>query len=192
MANLACSLMEGEKGSKPEIIGTLNLKGIQWTKDAVKNAGRLINAQWVRNQDRHWKDITVIIEAPAPRYYGRANTIALMRLWWQIWEMIDYFHKKAKEVQLVDSFEWNKKKHPEKHFFLQYTDAEKLEHFKLIYPEYADRPRYSGWKPWGNKDIRDASLMGYWWFMHDPDDNPWYFHLLVPPKKPKRKRKKKK
>ena len=184
---LACSLLEGEKGEPPKIIGTLTLKNILWTQDGAKKAGRLINAQWIRNQDREWKDIIVIIEAPAPRYYGRANNMAMMRLWWQIWYFVQYFKKKVKDIILVDSFEWNKKKHPEKNFYYQYTDNEKLEHFKLLYPEFG---KLNGPRKWANKDVRDASLMGYWWFMHDPDEKPWYFHLIKTVTKPKKRKKK--
>lgn len=148
-----------------EILGVMRLGKISWTMDGVKEAGRLINAAWVRNKDLDWSKIDVIIEGPAPRYYGRANQVALLKIWWQIYHLLEYFYKKSRSVQVIDSFLWNIKKVDGK-MMGQWNDHEKLEHFKLAFPGFSKGRKKTS--EWGSKDTRDAALMGYWWYNYDP------------------------
>lgn len=147
-----------------KILGDLKLSKIKHGISSVKEAGRLINAEWVRNKDLEWKDIDVIIEMPAPRWYGRANQVALLKICWQVINLIQYFYKKARSVQVVDSFDWNIKKVDGK-MMGQWNDTEKLEHFKLAFPTFCEGRKKSS--QWGSKDIRDAALMGLWWYHNE-------------------------
>lgn len=156
---LGVSLIEYGEGKDPKIIGSMTIKKIAYTMDGVKEAGRLINAAWIRGTDRKWMHIDVIVEMIAPRYYGRSNQVALIKISWQVLHFFMYFQKKVRGIFAIDSFEWNKKMLGKVQS--QYTDTEKKELFKLAFPTFSEgRAKTS---LWGSKDTRDASLMGYWW-----------------------------
>lgn len=160
MTQMGVVLMD-EVDEEIKILGTLGLKKIPHHVDGVKEAGRLINAAWVRNQNLEWKDLDVIVEMPAPRWYGRANQVALLKICWQVLNIFQYFYKKARSVTAIDSFDWNIKRVNGK-MMGQWNDHEKLEHFKLAFPTFCEGRK--GTSKWGSKDVRDAALMGYWWY----------------------------
>ncbi len=156
---MGVALLYLDQDDSIEVVGTKVLKKIGATEEAIKEAGRLINAEWIRGKDLEWDDIIVIIEAPAARWYGRSNTTAILKLWWQVYFFLRYYKKKAMDVYAINSFDWNIKVH-ESGLKNQYSDAEKLELFKAIFPDFPIGRRKTS--EWGSKDTRDASLMGVW------------------------------
>lgn len=145
--------------SEITMAGEMRLTKVDPTEEGIKEVGRLVNAAWVRNKDLSWEDIIVIVECPAARWYGRSNTTAILRLWWQAYYFFKYYAKKARDVFAVNSFDWNVKVQ-ESGLRNQYTDAEKLELFKMIFPKFPEGRKKN--TMWGSKDIRDAALMGVW------------------------------
>lgn len=167
-------------GDTTVLVDTVSVPKIGWTPDDVKDAGRQINAAWVRNKELRWKDVDVVLEMPAPRFYGRSNQATILRICWQVVRFVEYFCKKARSVNVVDSYMWNRRINPETHRLEgQYNDADKLEIFKTAFPEFlVDRPRMS---PFSTVDCRDAALLGLWWLSQEKfeDESPSVFEKFL-------------
>lgn len=158
-------LKQAEKeGEPPEIIYSRTFRRIGHTLQDIRRFGRMINSDIIRNKDLEWKDIDVIIEGPAPRYYGRANQFAILKIWWQVYQLLAYFYKKAGSIEVVDSYNWNVKVKPNG-LTGQYNDDEKLKIFKNKFPSF--RKNVPEQQAWGTKDVRDAILMGCWYYKNN-------------------------
>ncbi len=141
------------------------LKQIGYDDEAGARVDYFVKTQWLRDSPVKWKDIHLIIEAPSPRIYGRNNTAVMMRIWWQIWYIIERFHKRARSIDLVNSYDWNERV-LENGRLSQYKDPEKLLIFQEVFPTFPEirlPPHKHKW-PWGSPDVRDAALMGFWWW----------------------------
>lgn len=97
-------------------------------------------------------DIMVAIEVPAPAYFGRANSVSLISLFWQILWLHEGFLRLGFDVQLIESTEWNRSDSGGK----QMSDAVKKEKFYELFPDQGRT----------NADVRDAALIGIWMIDH--------------------------
>jgi len=139
------------KKSKIELMGVTTVKRVDHTEEGV-NVGMKEVDSFLRTHKVKWGDVEMIIECPAPRWYGRNNSVALIKIFWQVLYICKYFQRKVGNIVLIDSFDWNRKRMPGDNgtfYYSQYGDKEKKERFLKLFPGISK----------GNTDTRDATLM---------------------------------
>lgn len=99
----------------------------------------------------------VVIEVPSHRFFGRANSSAVLKAMWQGVRLMIFFRGLVKRVTLIPADRWNR----------QRGDAEKKRYFQRVFPQWKKLAYYEN-KHGGrsNSHERDACLLALWLYDH--------------------------
>lgn len=124
------------------------LKDVGHKREDVYGAGHDIMSLLADEPQDFPNDVLILIEVPSTRWFGRQNSTAMHKIFWQIIFLIDTLYPYC-NIDYQDAYNWNigqKRK--------QRTDKEKKEIFYDLFPNF---------KQSTNKDNRDAALMAVYY-----------------------------
>jgi len=122
-------------------------------KSDVQGLAKRLWDQMICSNEVPRSKLTVVIELPSHRYFGRGNSTPLLKAFWQGIRLFMALSGKVGRIVYVPADQWNK----------QRGDKEKKRVFDLQFPN-AGTLRYYQDKHGGrsNAHERDAALIGLW------------------------------
>jgi hypothetical protein len=114
----------------------------------ASSLGEMLNRHSV-----HPQDLTLVVELPSHRYFGRGNSSALLKAFWQGLRLMFRFAGKCESVVPVPANKWNR----------QRDDQEKKQAFLSAFPDFKQVHYYQNKHGSRSNDHeRDATLFGQW------------------------------
>lgn len=147
--HFAAALISHDHGNSPRLEDMYYQHKTCFMPDDVRELANELGDLLVRHRV-HPDDLTLVVELPSHRYFGRSNSSALLKLMWQGLRLILLFRNKGIDVVPMPADEWNR----------QRDDSEKKLTFKNAFDK--DTTPYYQQKHGGrsNAHERDAALLG--------------------------------
>lgn len=163
--HFAAALMSHEDGRKTNLEGMYYQHETCFMSEDVTDLCRSL-ADLIARKDVSPDQLTICIELPSHRYFGRGNSSALLKAFWQGLRIIMNFAGQCARIIPIPADEWNE----------QRTDKQKKMIFKDQFPDFKDLPYYQekhGSR--SNNHERDAALFTAWVIKRIRLDIPFEF-----------------